>query len=292
MFYRSAYPETTPDITGNRISVELSPLTDWFAVEDGERLLDVPGTFASKSTFSVALKIFATSYTTFSFILSLVSTEDWDIYFGGMTGISLTLSVIYVWLSLTNSMKGVEQPRRLEKVSMWTRFQWFFFYFALHVSFLSTSLWWTTVYDENVKLTLENVSVHGGTLLTLLLEGFLGNRIPIHWYYWWLTGLPMSVVFVGFTYLFTGLEMGSPDYEESDLIYEYFDWKNDTMWAGIRSAIVVLVISPLVQTLIFCLSLFGRRHVDERAKWKSSHSMTQEQNRHTSSHETSSEEAA
>uniref|UniRef100_A0A7S3L797 Uncharacterized protein n=1 Tax=Amphora coffeiformis TaxID=265554 RepID=A0A7S3L797_9STRA len=292
MFYQSAYPETPPVVTGNRISLELSPFKDWFAIEDGERVLDVPATFASRNVVHVALKLLATSYTTFSLILSLLSTENWNIYFGGMTGISLTCSVIYLWLSLANSIKGVEQPRRLEKVSIWSRFQWFFFHFALHVSFLSTTLWWVTVYDENVTLTLENVSVHGGTLLALLLEGFLGNRTPIHWYFWWLTGLPMSLTFVLFTYLFTGLNVGSPDYEESDLIYQYFDWKNDIMWAAIRSAFVVLVISPVVQTLIFCISLYGRRHVDERANRKSDQSATQQQNGDTSLHETSSEEAA
>ena len=290
MFFKSTYPETTSDITGNRVSLELSPFKDWFAVEDGERVLDVPGTFASRKIVPFALKVLAASYTVFAYILSIMSTEDWGIYFGGMTGISMTVSCIYLWLSLVNSIKGVDQPRRLEKVSTRTSYQWFFLHFALHVSFLSTILWWVTVYDENVTLTLENVSVHGGTLLALLLEGFLGNRTPIHWYFWWLTGLPMSLAFVGFTYLFTGLDMGSPDYEESDLIYEYFDWKNDTMWAGIRSAIVVLVISPLVQTLMFCLSLCGRRHVDEHSNWKSS--ATPEQNRDTNFHETSSPEAA
>lgn len=290
MFYKSAHPNEPAAVPGSSISLEFSPFNDWFGVEDGEHLLDVRESFASRRILSIALKVLATMYTTFAFVYSLVLTNNWDLYFGSLTGFSLAGSVACLWVSLASSIMGVEQPQRLQKVPTITRVEWVLFTFASHISILSASLWWVTVYDEHVTLTLENVSVHGGTLFAVLCEGFIVNRIPIRWYYWWWTGLPVPLVFIGFTYLFTGLSIGSPDDAESDLIYEYFDWKNDAMWAGVRSAIVVLGISPFVQLLIFGLSLFGRKYVDEHAHRTTETSKTQEPIPATSVQETSSDE--
>lgn len=264
-----------------------SPLQDWFVVEDNEFILDIPGSFAPREFHSLVMKFLATSYTIFAVVYSMVKSESWEAYFGGLTGVALLLSTVYLVMSLANSLVGVNQTRRLERVAQTVRVQWFMFNVSIHATVLSVTLWWTSQFKPGeTTLTLENLSTQGGTLVVLALEGFLVNRIPIRWYFWWGTCLPVVLGYIGWTYVQSLVDIGDLDDEDSNLLYKFFDWENDPLWAGIASVISVCGVSPFVQMMLSLISrhgfMFGccniRRYVDEEEINKSDSSVTHDPN--------------
>ena len=272
-----------------RFTRDLDPRTDWFGVEDEDQVIDIPNSFAPRSPKDVVLKCLATSYVTFALVYSAIRSGDLDFFFSSLAGVSLIFAMCYMWISLANTIVGVDQPRRLEKVPNVVCFQWLSFNLALHASVLSALLYWISVFEYGeTTITLENVSTHFGALLVIILEGFVINRIPIRWFYWWATCLPVAVLYIAWTFLHSELEIGNPN-EDSDLLYKFFDWKNDLMWAGIHSAIAVMAVSPAVQSIAFAVSLYGiqcrniRRYVNEEELGKSDSSETQEANPHEAS---------
>lgn len=265
----------------------ISPLQDWFVVEDDEFILDVPGSFARRDILSLLLKLLGTGFVSFALVYSILNSHSWEAYFGDLTGVALFFSVGYMVLSLGNSIFGVTQPRRLERVSRAVRVQWLMFNLAIHATVLSVALWWSSQFKlGETTLTLENVSTHGGTLIVLALEGFLVNRIPIRFYFWWVTCLPVVLGYLAWTYVQAVVDIGDLDEEDSDALYKFFDWENDFVWAVIASVISIFGVSPFVQLMLSLISRYGftfgfhniRRYVDEEAFNKSDSSVTHPNN--------------
>ena len=266
----------------------ISPLQDWFAVEDEEFVLDVPGSFARRDILSIVLKFLGMCYVSFALVYSMLNSNSWEAYFGDLTGVALFFSVGYMVTSLGNSLFGVNQPRRLERVSQAVRVQWFMFNLAIHATVLSVALWWSSQFNiGETTLTLENVSTHGGTLIVLALEGFLVCRIPIRFYFWWGTCLPVVLGYLAWTYVQAVVDIGDLDDEVSDSLYKFFDWQDDFVWAVIASVLSIFGVSPFVQLMLSLISRYGftvhniRRYIDEEALCKSDSSHPN--NNHTDS---------
>ena len=259
---------------------ELNPCQDWFSVHDeGEdRVLDVPASFAPSSVWSVLLKLLAVSYITFTFVHAVYTSDHRDIHFAYLTYWALTLTVLYVWTSIYNSIRGAEQPPLLSNVSFRIRLQWYLFNLALNTDLLVVLLYWTVDFEPGeTTLTYGSVSAHAGSCLAVLLEGFMVNRIPVRWFFWWGTGLPIGLAYLGWTLIHSQTDIGNAGKDDSDLLYEAVDWEDDPLGTLILFVVSIFVVGPIFQTLIFVISIYGwpfccgrniRRYVDNAGREK------------------------
>lgn len=96
------------------------------------------------------------------------------------------------------------------------------------------------------------------TLLAQYIDGFWINRIPIRFKHWYISVLPLTLFYSLWLYLQGEVldTIDNPDSTEDDLIYDEIDWKDDFGEALIYSVIIVFGIGPLVQVLLFVLSLY------------------------------------
>jgi hypothetical protein len=257
-----------------RCGHERNPCQDWFTVADENNVIDVEASFAPSNRLAVLLKLLATVYISFVWAYEWSGEDHREFWFAYLSNWALSFSVVYTWLSLINSLLGVEQPRRhTDNVIGRVAAQWYMFNLAILASIFALVLWWVDVYESSeTSINLMNLSVHGGTLFVLLLEGFVVNRIPIRWFFWWGTGLPFGLAYAGWTFIHSESEIGNPNDADSDLIYDAIDWKDDWGETLTLFLISILLFVPIVQSFLFCISIYGmpvccgnniRRYIDE-----------------------------
>lgn len=257
-----------------RFTSEFNPCQDWYCVGDPEGDFDVEATFAPCSLRSVALKVLALCYVTGVFIFSLWQYEDLAIYFGLLTNITLSFSVIYICLSTFNSIVGVEQPRPRDNVSFWVGAQWYMFHLAMYCNLVTVSLYWILEFErDETTLTFVGLSTHGGTCVVLLLEGFGVNFIPIRWFFYWGTGLLFGVGYLVWTLLHSMLDIGNSERDDSDLLYDAVDWEDNLGGTITMFAVTIIIVGPFLQTILFVISIYRwpfccgtnkRRYVEEK----------------------------
>lgn len=260
-----------------RCCINGSPLREWFVVEDGTRLLDVRASFAPQTPIALLSKVLATAFLLFALIYTFIEAEHLQTYFESFSTWSLLFSVGYALTSLINSILGVTQPKRLENVGGKVRVQWVLFNTAMHSNVLSLALFWSCYIidaddDDNsthsTDLNVSNLLMNGVTFLVMLLEGFVVNRIPIRWRYWYFTCLPVVMLFLGWTYLHSRSN-------ENVGLYEFFDWNDDDELFNTICNVVgsILVVSPLAQVLLLALSWCARRYIvnEDELLTKSAH---------------------
>lgn len=257
-----------------RCSHERNPCQDWFTIADENNTVDVPASFAPSSKVAILLKLLATVYVSLVWVFEWSGDDHKEFFFAYLSNWALTFSVVYTWLSLINSCLGVEQPRRhSDNVIGRIAVQWYMFNLAALASIFALILWWVDVYDSSeTTLHLLNLSSHGGTLFVLLLEGFVINRIPIRFFFWWGTGLPFGLAYAGWTLLHSESDIGNPHKDDSDLIYDIIDWQDNWGETLALFLVSILLFVPIVQGLLFCTSIYGmpiccgnniRRYIDE-----------------------------
>ena len=86
------------------------------------------------------------------------------------------------------------------------------------------------------------------------------NRIPVRFKHWWLTVLPFSLAYSLWTFLQGFVfDLENPDRsidDEEDILYDDIDWDNDLTGTIMFTAILVFVAGPIVQIILFLLSLY------------------------------------
>lgn len=101
---------------------------------------------------------------------------------------------------------------------------------------------------------------HGATLVAQYIDGFWINRIPIRFRHYWVTLLPLCLAYSLWTFLQGFIfDIENPDRseeEEQDIMYEDVDWDNDLMKTILIIVIVVFAVAPVVQSILFLLSLY------------------------------------
>lgn len=103
------------------------------------------------------------------------------------------------------------------------------------------------------------IGPHGVTLLAEYIDGFWLNRIPIRFKHWYITVLPMTILYSLWLYLQAAVldTVNNPDSPtEDDLIYEDIDWDNDIAQSVLYTVILVFGIGPVVQIILFLVSLY------------------------------------
>lgn len=275
LWWRTFQSQPTMVSCCSRFHKELNPCQDWFWLQDeGEgQIVDVQASFCPRSVGAIVLKLVAVAFISFVFAYTFFDTEHRDIHFGYLTYWALSLTLLYGWTSLFNSIRGAKQPRRPSEVLFRIGLQWYLFHLALHTDLLVVLLYWTVDFERGeTTLTFNGVAAHAGTCLAVLLEGFAVNRIPVRWYFWWGTSIPIGLAYLGWTLIHWQAEIGNSAKNDSDLLYEAVDWEDDPRGTIVLFVVSIFVVGPILQTLMFVISIYGwpcccgrniRRYADE-----------------------------
>ena len=84
------------------------------------------------------------------------------------------------------------------------------------------------------------------------------NRIPIRFKHWYITVLPLSLLYSFWLCLYgTVLDIDNPNSATDDnAVYDKIDWEDDLTDTLIIIAILVFGIGPAVQIILFWVSLY------------------------------------
>ena len=99
--------------------------------------------------------------------------------------------------------------------------------------------------------------------MVALFDGFVVNRIPIRFHHWWRAVLPIDIAYPAWTIIHSVLDVGNPNESDNDpttnddALYSAVDWKDEAVQTGIFIAINILVIGPIIQLILFVLSLYS-----------------------------------
>jgi uncharacterized membrane protein len=124
-----------------------------------------------------------------------------------------------------------------------------------HLDFLSLAassalavviLFWSLDYDPNRDtLNYSILMVHGGTLICLLIDGFLINRVPVRLKHFSLA-LIMAIAFLIWSIIQSLVPVNSPNNTEFPYtMYNVLNWRDDPGEAIGYAIATVLVLLPL-----------------------------------------------
>lgn len=251
---------------------ELNPCQDYFSSTDPNgKTLDIEESFGPSSVYAILAKLALAGFTIFTWVSMFLASDYRDFWFAYLTVWTLCFQIVYHVFSLWNSL--VPPPGINRRVKM----QWFFFNFVAHLDIVVAMLWWGTVYDPDDNLTFNLVAPHAATAVIILVEGLIVNRIPVRFYHWWLAVLPIDIIYSVWTGLHAVFDVGNPNENDNDhdtnddALYSAVDWKEDALGTAIFIAIVIFVVGPIVQLLLFVLSLFSpccrvsRRYLEDNS---------------------------
>lgn len=170
----------------------------------------------------------------------------------------LLLSVIYLTLSLTMSLVKPLQHYRFVVNTTWQLFS-----LSAVFEIIITALFWILDYDpdrHDIKFT--TLTTHGVCLVCVLLDGHLLNRTPVRLKQGIVT-TALAATYVIWTVIHTYAIGDNPTNADSDLIYDVIDWKDSFGSSLILCIIIICAVTPLLHVLIWSISLFGRRYVEQ-----------------------------
>ena len=251
---------------------ELNPCQDYYSSTDPNgKALDIEESFGPSSIYAILTKLAFAGFTVFTWISMFLSTDNKDFFLAYLTLWALSFQIVYHVFSLWNSLASPPGMNRCVKI------HWFLFNMVVHMDILVAVLWWYTVYDPDETLTFNKVAPHSATAVVLLVEGLIVNRIPVRIHHWWLAVLPIDIAYPVWTIVHSMLDIGNPNESDNDpetnddAIYTAVDWEDDAIGTAIFIVIVVLIVGPIVQTVLFLLSLYSpccrisRRYLDKDA---------------------------
>jgi len=148
------------------------------------------------------------------------------------------------------------------KVSKRTLITWLFFTLAAIAQITVTVLFWGLVYTSGTP-SLFSVLAHGVIFVLVWVDGLVINRIPVRLRHWLELCLPMFVAYVIWTILQSPLvfEIDNP-FVNDDRIYPVLDWDEKPLFSLGMVSGLVLVFTPIAHTVLWGLSLAGRRYID------------------------------
>jgi hypothetical protein len=237
-----------------------------FRAEDGEREIDVPATFSPRNYWTL-LKPIHLGVTFYTIYLGFGS-DPRAFYFAYLTNWALVFSALYMILSILNSVFPILQPPPGQTViSRRGKITWMMFEIAANLGVLVTVNYWLLVFDGD--LTVQGVLGHGVVAFLVLVDGLGVNTIPIRLRHYLEFVLPVASLYLLWSYLQSALNIGNPDNQDEDaetnddLIYDALDWKGNPGETAVLGVLILFVLSPVAHFLLWTISSYRRRYVEE-----------------------------
>jgi len=148
------------------------------------------------------------------------------------------------------------------KVSSRIKITWLFFTLSAVAQMTVTVLFWFLVFNGGTP-SVFSVLAHGVIFVLIWVDGVGINRIPVRLRHWFELCLPTFVAYIIWTVLQSPLvfEIENPFFDD-DKIYPVVDW-GESPWLSLSlTSGLVLIFTPISHSLLWALSLAGRRYVD------------------------------
>jgi hypothetical protein len=187
-----------------------------------------------------------------------------------LTNWSVTISTVYLLFSFFNSLLPVSGPPAGQtRVNPRVKATWIIFTVSANIGLLVTIVFWFIIYNGTVdKSTFEKSLVfpHGILTLAVLIDGFGINVIPIRLRHYLELVVPFELSYMLWSYLHGVCDIGNPDENDQDpetnddLIYGVLDWKNNTKATALNAVLLIFILSPILQIVLWVISGFRRRY--------------------------------
>lgn len=156
-----------------------------------------------------------------------------------------------------------ENTNQFETANILSKFTWVMFSVASVMECSIVVLYWAFDYDPSRNtLDLNNFNVHGLCGIIVLLQGFLVDRVPIrikHIVFTFFVGC----IFCGWTAIQNLVLKSNPmQDDDDDALYDVLKWRENPTGAAILSAVVLFGAFPFFTSLLWLMSLPGRRYLE------------------------------
>jgi len=156
-----------------------------------------------------------------------------------------------------------------QELNMLQRVAWALFTSSLITEIIVTILFWLLVYTPGDKLYFSEIYIHGGVLVTLIIDGFGIHRYPIRfkqivWMFAvYILYLIWSVIHNLATNIGNPFSQDNDPETDDDALYAVLNWNVRPRAAAILCLIIGMVVIPLLHVLVWALSmLFPRRYLE------------------------------
>ena len=235
-----------------------------------DRVIDIPASFSPMGVITQLAKTvtMGTGIFTLYWGLGRDLRVFWLAY---LTHWALTFAILYLLLSFLNSFISVTQPPPLQtQVGFRVKLTWILFTIACNLQIVVTVAYWFVIYDGTTMSSYSILS-HGVVAVMVLIDGFIINTIPVRLRHWIEFVFPIGLLYLIWSFVHYKLSIGNPDYYDEDpdtnddLIYGVLNWGEEPQptQALIVSAMILFVLSPLSQILMWFISNFRRRYVKD-----------------------------
>lgn len=233
--------------------------------EPSGQYIDVADSFAPASNrfhHIIIVRIVFLVWSIVSLALSISKEEDEDrfLYLGYLTNQGLIFSIAYQMsvCVLTLQRESLKQPNPdfQEGLSTSLKITWFLYALCVPTEILITILYWVLVYDGRRNIYYATIYTHGILVFLILIDGNFVARIPLR-----LKQIVFVVIYGilyavwTFIHSVSGIGNGSKDGEG---IYDVLNWKDKPEKTVIISAIICIVVIPVIYMLAWLLSLVGK----------------------------------
>ena len=199
-------------------------------------------------------------------ILAIDTPSFWIAY---LTNWSVVLVLVYFVGSFLmvagvipiSSSQNHEQQQ--QNANIWMKTTWFFYTVSINLSLLSTILFWILVYDPTVPLRYDHVMNHGGTLILIIIDGMVINRIPIRLRQLvWVEAVSLCYLLWNIIQQYSSIENPNRDDDDTVALYDSLDFKKNAGAAVILCVLLILLAIPALFILLMLFSsMFKTRYV-------------------------------
>jgi hypothetical protein len=238
-----------------------------FRAADGSREIDIPASFSPSGLFYGGGKAFNVGVAAYAIYLGL-GRDPRFFWFAYLTNWNVTISTLYLLCSFGNSIFPVAQPAAGKTVvGARVKLTWALFTLAANIGLVVTIAFWSLIFDG--VMDIATVFPHGILTFAVLVDGFLLNTIPIRLRHYLELVFPFATAYMIWSYLHSVFGIGNPDQADEDsetnddLIYGVLDWESNPKATAVVAVSIVLVLSPVLQFVLWMFSGCRRRYVEE-----------------------------
>ncbi|CAJ1927185.1 unnamed protein product [Cylindrotheca closterium] len=241
-----------------------------FDIEENEGSLDINASFhIGKGLLSVVgiIKFITFAIAVVSLVYSFTVIEipsfypafltPWTVFFGILQlGGSWILTAFY---SKDGSIYNPQNKNVLVKIT------WLLYSVAGVIGCCITILFWGAVYDPDNPSNdmFDKIMTHGGVVAIVLLQGNLLDRVPMRLKHIAFSD-GLAVIFSIWLALQNTVIKYNPNIDDDDdAIYDAMKWRTETTSAIIQTVLVIVLVVPLFQTILWAVSLPKRRYLVE-----------------------------
>lgn len=182
-----------------------------------------------------------------------------------LTPWGVVFCIMYLGGSFWLTVFGFPDNSNREQATKLVKFTWMFYSIAAVLGCCIAVLYWGFVWYPDRGIELNNVMTHGGALCIVLLQGLVVDRVPLRFKHNFTWGTAIALIYLGWLAIHGLVVKYNPVKDEGEgALYNSVDFDKNPTGALILAGIVVFGAIPLFTTLLWLLSLPGRRYLDEK----------------------------